>query len=85
MARPSKVPDGAEVVRTYDKLNWFLTAFAEGYFWLLIVVGPSGTSKSASIKAAMKGKRILQRQRLRPSDPGLHQILQLPRSSLCHR
>jgi hypothetical protein len=42
----TKVPKGAEIIRTYERLEFFVKAFAKHYINLLIVVGPPGTAKS---------------------------------------
>jgi hypothetical protein len=43
-------------VTTYEKLEQYLGAFAEGHFNLLILVGDGGLAKSRSVKAALNGK-----------------------------
>jgi hypothetical protein len=43
-------------VTTYEKLEQYLRAFADGYFNLLILVGDGGLAKSRSVKAALNGK-----------------------------
>jgi hypothetical protein len=58
MPRPREIPEGAEVIRTYAALQWFLRAFAQDRFTLLIVVGRSGLSKSVSIKDQLKEKSL---------------------------
>jgi hypothetical protein len=58
MARPRDIPEGAEIIRTYAEFQWFLKAFANGHFTLLIVVGRPGLSKSASIKNALSDSRV---------------------------
>jgi hypothetical protein len=58
MSRPREIPEGAEVIRTYAELLWFLRAFADDRFTLLIVVGRPGLSKSVSIKDQLKEKSL---------------------------
>ena len=41
---------------TYDRLEAYLRAFAEGHFGLLILVGAGGLAKSRSVRAALNGK-----------------------------
>ena len=41
---------------TYDRLEEYLRAFAEGHFNLLILVGAGGLAKSRSVRAALDGK-----------------------------
>ncbi len=41
---------------TYDKLEQYLRAFAEGHFHLLILVGDGGLAKSRSVRAALNGQ-----------------------------
>ncbi len=41
---------------TYDRLEQYLRAFAEGHFGLLILVGAGGLAKSRSVRAALNGK-----------------------------
>jgi hypothetical protein len=43
-------------IRTYEKLEQYLKAFAEGHFDLLILVGTGGAGKSRAAKAALAGK-----------------------------
>ena len=40
---------------TYDRLEAYLRAFAEGHFNLLILVGSGGLAKSRSVRAALNG------------------------------
>jgi hypothetical protein len=54
MPRRREIPEGAEVIRTYAMLQWFMKAFTEGLLKLLIVVGRPGLSKSAAIKEILK-------------------------------
>lgn len=42
-------------VATYDRLDQYLQAFADGHFHLLILVGGAGLAKSRSIRAALGG------------------------------
>jgi hypothetical protein len=41
---------------TYERLEAYLRAFAEGHFHLLILVGAGGLAKSRSVRAALGGK-----------------------------
>src|SRR3954451_22269091 len=41
---------------TYQRLEEYLRAFAEGHFHLLILVGSGGLAKSRSVKAVLDGK-----------------------------
>jgi len=41
---------------SYDRLEAYLSAFAEGHFNLLILVGAGGLAKSRSVRAALNGK-----------------------------
>jgi hypothetical protein len=50
------MPEGAELVTTYDRLGYFLDAFAHNEIGLLIIVGPPGPGKSTAV-AAHLGRR----------------------------
>ena len=41
---------------TYERLEAYLRAFAEGHFHLLILIGGAGLGKSRSVRAALGGK-----------------------------
>jgi len=41
---------------TYDRLEQYLRAFAQGHFHLLILVGAGGLAKSRSVRDALNGK-----------------------------
>jgi hypothetical protein len=41
---------------TYERLEAYLRAFAEGHFGLLILVGAGGLAKSRSVRAVLNGK-----------------------------
>ena len=41
---------------TYERLEEYLGAFAQGHFHLLILVGAGGLAKSRSVRAALNGK-----------------------------
>jgi hypothetical protein len=43
-------------IGTFDRLEEYLHAFAEGHFHLLILVGAGGLAKSRSVRAALGGK-----------------------------
>ncbi len=53
MARSSKPPHGALVVRTYRDLDQFVGAFADGKLNLLLILGRPGLQKSRAVKAAV--------------------------------
>ena len=42
-------------IKTYDRLEAYLRAFAGGHFGLLILVGAGGLAKSRSVRAALAG------------------------------
>ena len=50
--RPHKVLQ----LSTYERLEEYLRAFAQGHFHLLIVVGAGGLAKSRSVRAVLDGK-----------------------------
>src|SRR5450759_5725774 len=41
---------------TYQRLEEYLRAFAQGHFHLLILIGSGGLAKSRSVRAALGGK-----------------------------
>ena len=41
---------------TYERLDEYLRAFAQGHFHLMILVGAGGLAKSRSVRAALNGK-----------------------------
>src|SRR3954453_8364132 len=43
-------------ITTYDRLEAYLGAFAQGHFGLLILVGSGGLAKSRSVRAVLGGK-----------------------------
>ena len=43
-------------ITTYDRLEAYLAAFAQGHFGLLILVGAGGLAKSRSVRAALGGR-----------------------------
>ncbi len=43
-------------ITTYQRLEEYLRAFAQGHFHLLILVGAGGLAKSRSVRAALDGK-----------------------------
>ena len=43
-------------ITTYDRLEAYLRAFAEGHFGLLILVGSGGLAKSRSVRAVLGGQ-----------------------------
>jgi len=48
--RSPKIPKGAEIVRTYSQYETLVTAFFQGYYNLLIIVGRPGLAKSYSFE-----------------------------------
>jgi hypothetical protein len=54
--RRRKAPRKALRVTTYERLNEYLGAFAEGHFHLLILVGSGGLAKSRSVRAVLGEK-----------------------------
>jgi hypothetical protein len=56
-----KTPPGGQPhkvlhLSSYDRLEAYLRAFAQGHFNLLILVGSGGLAKSRSVRAALNGK-----------------------------
>jgi hypothetical protein len=49
-------PHKALHVATYDRLEEYLRAFAQGHFHLLILVGSGGLAKSRSVRAVLDGQ-----------------------------
>lgn len=49
-------PHSAITIRTYDELNRFVEAFADGHLNLLILTGSAGIAKSQSVRNAMQGR-----------------------------
>ncbi|MFH1746961.1 MAG: hypothetical protein ABIG44_07945 [Planctomycetota bacterium] len=56
MARSREQPPGALVLRTYQELDQFVGAFADGLLNLLLIIGRPGVQKSHAVKAAV-GRR----------------------------
>jgi hypothetical protein len=56
--RPGK-PKKAVQVTTYERLEEYLRAFAEGHFHLLILVGAGGLGKGRSVRRVLDGKGCL--------------------------
>jgi hypothetical protein len=56
MARSCEQPPGVLVMRTYQELDRFVSAFADGLLNLLLILGRPGVQKSRSVKAAV-GRR----------------------------
>jgi hypothetical protein len=50
------VPHKALHVTTYQRLEEYLQAFANGYFHLLVLVGNGGLAKSRSVRAVLNGE-----------------------------
>ena len=53
--KPGK-PHKALHLTTYQRLDEYLRAFAQGHFHLLILIGAGGLAKSRSVRAALEGK-----------------------------
>jgi hypothetical protein len=53
--RPGKLHKALHV-STYERLEEYLRAFAQGHFHLLILVGTGGLAKSRSVRAVLDGK-----------------------------
>jgi len=49
---------GAIPIRTYEELQGYVRAFAEGHLNLLIVVGSGGIGKSRTVRDALEGREI---------------------------
>jgi hypothetical protein len=49
-------PHKVHQLTTYQRLEEYLRAFAQGHFHLLILVGAGGLAKSRSVKAVLDGK-----------------------------
>ena len=56
MAPSCEQPQGALVLRTYQELDQFVGAFADGLLNLLLIIGRPGVQKSHAVKAAL-GRR----------------------------
>jgi hypothetical protein len=54
--RRRRNPEKALHVSTYDRLEAYLRAFAQGHFHLLVLVGAGGLAKSRSVRAVLDGK-----------------------------
>src|SRR3954451_9802410 len=54
--RRRRNPEKALTVTTYDRLEEYLRAFAQGHFHLLVLVGAGGLAKSRSVRAVLDGK-----------------------------
>jgi hypothetical protein len=54
--RRSNHPHKVLHLSTYQRLEEYLRAFAQGHFHLLILVGAGGLAKSRSVRAALDGK-----------------------------
>ena len=50
------VPHKALKITTYQRLDDYLSAFAQGHFNLLVLVGTGGLAKSRSVRAVLGGK-----------------------------
>ncbi len=56
MAKPKDFPRNAVIVKRYQELNSFAHAFAAGHLRFLMVVGPPGTGKSATMRRVVDGQ-----------------------------
>src|SRR5689334_24602522 len=54
--RPRRNPKKALHITTYERLEEYLRAFAQGHFHLLVLVGAGGLAKSRSVPAVLDGK-----------------------------
>src|SRR5689334_19505762 len=54
--RERKQPHKVLQLTTYQRLEEYLRAFAQGHFHLLILVGSGGLAKSRSVKVVLDGK-----------------------------
>src|SRR5262245_20476600 len=54
--RRRRNPEKAIPVSTYDRLEAYLRAFAQGHFHLLVLVGAGGLAKSRSVRAVLDGQ-----------------------------
>lgn len=54
--RRPKQPLKMHCVHSYDRLDQYLQAFAQGHFHLLILIGTGGLAKSRSVRAALGGQ-----------------------------
>src|SRR5436309_15710858 len=54
--RSRRNPEKAVPVTTYDRLEEYLRAFAQGHFHLLVLVGAGGLAKSRTVRAVLDGK-----------------------------
>src|SRR4051794_19505254 len=54
--RRRRHPEKAIHVSTYDRLEEYLRAFAQGHFHLLVLVGAGGLAKSRSVRSVLDGK-----------------------------
>jgi hypothetical protein len=50
------VPHKALTITTYQRLDEYLAAFAQGHFNLLVLVGTGGLAKSRSVRSVLGGK-----------------------------
>src|SRR5271165_5478771 len=50
------VPHKALTITTYQRLDAYLSAFAQGHFNLLVLVGSGGLAKSRSVRTVLGGK-----------------------------
>src|SRR5438094_3282366 len=54
--RRRRKPEKALHVTTYDRLEEYLRAFAQGHFHRLVLVGAGGLAKSRSVRAVLNGQ-----------------------------
>lgn len=52
--KTSLIPEGANILTTYEALESYVQAFAKGHINLLILVGPPGLAKSRSVRNVLK-------------------------------
>jgi hypothetical protein len=57
--RTPKIPDGAEIIRTYQEYGEFVDGFFDGHYHLLIVMGRPGISKTTEFEHRTDGNSHL--------------------------
>ncbi|QDV81021.1 hypothetical protein [Botrimarina mediterranea] len=58
MPASKKRPKNAFVIRDFESLEQYAQKFAEGFFNLLILIGPAGVAKSQTVKQAVGDKAL---------------------------
>jgi hypothetical protein len=67
MAKSKSLSPRRHVVRTYEELEQFVQAFAQGHLGLMILTGNPGLGKSRALKAALGPGPASSRAIRRPS------------------